>query len=177
MHGRECCPELVQPESTPIQSGLFRVYASALESCECRACRFPSTTPQLADRRVRTNNAGITCSDANDSLIRILGHPVERLSLVAIHFLNVRGCREDHYLPKERVSKKTGRIPAHLRRFEAKVEGPPWLEVIDALAETLPGLDSSGKRDIRNAVKDVRSKNCRPNCLMVLYLNRGAALD
>jgi hypothetical protein len=30
-------------------------------------------------------------------------------------------------------------IPADLRRFEAKVEGPLWLEVIDALPETLAG--------------------------------------
>ena len=28
-------------------------------------------------------------------------------------------------------------IPAYLRRFEAKIDGPLWLEVIDALPETL----------------------------------------
>jgi hypothetical protein len=28
-------------------------------------------------------------------------------------------------------------IPAHLRRFEARVEGPLWMEVIDALPKTL----------------------------------------
>ena len=28
-------------------------------------------------------------------------------------------------------------IPAHLRRFEAKIDGPLWLEVIDALPKAL----------------------------------------
>jgi hypothetical protein len=30
-------------------------------------------------------------------------------------------------------------IPPQLRRFEARVEGPLWMEVIDALPETLAG--------------------------------------